>query len=76
MTDAEARARLHGYKDRNRELPENHASQSPAVVLLLRGRFDRKSFIRKLVRGIAVKRMSYITFLRWLDSCHSIFARV
>lgn len=28
--------------------------------------FDRKNFLRKLVRGIAVKRNSYTEFLRWL----------
>lgn len=29
--------------------------------------FDRKNFIRKLVRGIPVKRSSYEEFLRWLS---------
>src|SRR5262249_2399619 len=29
--------------------------------------FDRKNFIRKLTRGIAVKRNSYNRFLRWLS---------
>ena len=30
--------------------------------------FDRKNFIRKLVRGVPVKRNSYSDFLRWLQS--------
>ena len=30
--------------------------------------FDRKNFIRKLVRGIPVKRNSYNEFVRWLQS--------
>ncbi len=30
--------------------------------------FDRKNFIRKLVRGIPVKRNSYQEFVRWLRS--------
>lgn len=30
--------------------------------------FDRKNFIRKLVRKIPVKRNSYEEFLRWLES--------
>ncbi len=30
--------------------------------------FDRKNFIRKLVRGVAVKRNSYDEFVRWLVS--------
>lgn len=30
--------------------------------------FDRKNFIRKLVRGIPIKRNSYNEFLRWLNS--------
>ena len=30
-------------------------------------RFDRKNFIRKLVRGIPVKRNSYNEFVRWLQ---------
>jgi len=30
--------------------------------------FDRKNFIRKLVRGIPVKRNSYGDFARWLDT--------
>ena len=29
--------------------------------------FDRKNFIRKLVRGIPVKRNSYDGFARWFD---------
>jgi hypothetical protein len=29
--------------------------------------FDRKNFIRKLIRGIPVKRNSYSGFVRWLD---------
>lgn len=31
--------------------------------------FDRKNFIRKLVRGIPVKRNSYSEFMRWLQRC-------
>lgn len=31
-------------------------------------RFDRKNFIRKLVRGLPVKRNSYDEFVRWLQS--------
>ncbi len=34
-------------------------------------RFDRKNFIRKLVRGIPVKRNSYTEFVRWLQNQHS-----
>lgn len=34
--------------------------------------FDRKNFIRKLVRGIPVKRNSYNEFERWLKSCNGI----
>jgi len=30
--------------------------------------FDRKNFIRKLIRGIPVKRNSYNEFVRWLLS--------
>jgi len=30
--------------------------------------FDRKNFIRKLVRGTSIKRNSYNEFLRWLES--------
>jgi ATP-dependent protease HslVU (ClpYQ) ATPase subunit len=30
--------------------------------------FDRKNFIRKLIRGIPVKRNSYQEFMRWLQS--------
>lgn len=33
--------------------------------------FDRKNFIRKLVRGIAVKRNSYSEFVSWLRSHYS-----
>jgi hypothetical protein len=33
--------------------------------------FDRKNFIRKLVRGLPVKRNSYEVFLRWLESYKS-----
>jgi len=29
--------------------------------------FDRKNFIKKLVRGIPVKRNSYQEFVRWLE---------
>lgn len=34
-------------------------------------RFDRKNVIRKLVRGLPVKRNSYEEFLHWLNSFHS-----
>jgi len=30
--------------------------------------FDRKNFIRKLIRGIPVKRNSYNEFVRWMQS--------
>ena len=30
--------------------------------------FDRKNFIRKLIRGISVKRNSYDEFGRWLNT--------
>jgi hypothetical protein len=33
--------------------------------------FDRKNFVRKLVRGLAVKRNSYEVFLRWLQTYKS-----
>jgi len=33
--------------------------------------FDRKNFIRKLVRGIPVKHNSYAAFERWLKSYKS-----
>lgn len=33
--------------------------------------FDRKNFIRKLVRGLPVKRSSYNVFLRWLNGYKS-----
>jgi hypothetical protein len=33
--------------------------------------FDRKNFIRKLVRGIPVKHNSYTEFERWLQSYES-----
>ena len=33
--------------------------------------FDRKNFIRKLVRGLPVKRTSYEAFVRWLRSYKS-----
>jgi hypothetical protein len=29
--------------------------------------FDRKNFVRKLVRGVPVKRNSYDEFMRWLE---------
>ena len=29
--------------------------------------FDRKNFIRKLIRGMPVKRNSYTEFVRWLQ---------
>jgi len=31
--------------------------------------FHRANFIRKLVRGLPVKRNSYEEFLRWLENC-------
>jgi hypothetical protein len=34
-------------------------------------RFDRKNFIRKLVRGLPVKRNSYNEFVRWLENYKS-----
>jgi hypothetical protein len=30
--------------------------------------FDRKNFVRKLVRGMPVKRNSYNEFVRWLET--------
>jgi hypothetical protein len=33
--------------------------------------FDRKNFIRKLIRGIPVKRNSYDEFVRWLQNYKS-----
>jgi len=33
--------------------------------------FDRKNFVRKLIRGIPVKRNSYNEFVRWLQSYES-----
>ena len=33
--------------------------------------FDRRNFIRKLVRGLAVKRSSHQDFVRWLESYKS-----
>ena len=33
--------------------------------------FDRKNFVRKLIRGIPVKRNSYNEFVRWLRSYES-----
>lgn len=33
--------------------------------------FDRKNFIRKLIRGIPVKRNSYNEFVRWIQSWDS-----
>lgn len=33
--------------------------------------FDRKNLIRKLIRGIPVKRNSYSEFLRWLQGYES-----
>lgn len=33
--------------------------------------FHRANFIRKLVRGLPVKRTSYNAFLRWLHTVHS-----
>ncbi len=34
-------------------------------------RFDRKNFIRKLLRGLPVKRNSYNESVRWLESYKS-----
>jgi hypothetical protein len=34
--------------------------------------FDRKNFVRKLVRDLPVKRNSYRTFVRWLQSYKSL----
>jgi hypothetical protein len=34
-------------------------------------KFDRKNFIRKLVRGLPVKRNSYAEFERWLQNYKS-----
>jgi hypothetical protein len=34
-------------------------------------KFDRKNFVRKLVRGLPVKRNSYNEFVRWLESYKS-----
>jgi hypothetical protein len=31
-------------------------------------KFDRKNFVRKLIRGIPVKRNSYNEFVRWLQT--------
>lgn len=33
--------------------------------------FDRKNFVRKLVRGLPVKRNSYEAFVRWLETYKS-----
>ena len=33
--------------------------------------FDRENFIRKLVRGIPVKRNSYQEFVRWLSNTNT-----
>jgi len=38
--------------------------------------FDRKNFIRKLIRGIPVKRNSYSEFLRWLQKQRSCDLRI
>jgi hypothetical protein len=38
--------------------------------------FDRKNFIRKLVRGVPVKRNSYQDFLRWLNRIASENSRI
>ncbi len=34
-------------------------------------RFDRKNFIRRLIRGLPVKRNSYNEFVHWLESYKS-----
>jgi len=34
--------------------------------------FDRKNFVRKLVRRLPVKRNSYEEFVRWLGASHNI----
>jgi hypothetical protein len=36
--------------------------------------FDRKNFIRKLIRGIPVKRNSYREFVHWLQAHESAFS--
>jgi hypothetical protein len=38
-------------------------------------RFDRKNSIRKLIRGVPVKRNSYNEFVRWLQG-HKLSAQV
>jgi hypothetical protein len=38
--------------------------------------FDRKNFVRKLVRDIPVKRNSYAEFERWLQSYKSQVERI
>jgi len=45
-------------KDKIREIGINRCARESG--------FDRKNFIRKLVRGIPVKRNSYTEFYRWL----------
>jgi hypothetical protein len=37
--------------------------------------FDRKNFVRKLVRGLPVKRNSYEAFLHWLQTYRSHWAQ-
>jgi hypothetical protein len=38
--------------------------------------FDRKNFIRKLIRGIPVKRNSYNEFMRWIANRKSELATI
>ena len=70
---------LTGAKDRgNRDrgtfgksasgLDEAHRANGIAPA---RGAFDRKNCVRKLVRGLPVKRDSYNEFVQWLQSYKS-----
>ena len=43
----------------------------PAKILSQALPWNRKNFIRKLIRGIPVKRNSYNEFVRWLQSYES-----
>ena len=49
----------------------NNIGQSGSTSVLVKSGFDRKNFIRKLIRGIPVKRNSYSEFLRWLRAYNS-----
>jgi hypothetical protein len=42
------------------------ATSSAIAVVLAESGLDRKNFIRKLIRGIPVKRNSYNEFVRWI----------